>query len=522
MLILVDKARIIEKRKCHMSFESLNIQQKYVERLQQHGIIEPSPIQQQAIPVMLSGKDVIAESQTGTGKTLAYLLPLLERIDASNKALQAIIIVPTRELGMQIMREIEMLAEGTELIAQALIGGVAVQRQIEKLRLHPQLVVGTPGRMLELIKVRKLKMNEVKTIVVDEVDQVFDLSSSVEVETIFKSALRDRQIVFFSATMPPSIEKVAATWMNDPVRVKVQAMQRTADTLEHIYFLTEERERINTLRRIVRIYNPKSAIVFVNEINSLAEVVAKMQYVGLSIEAIYGEADKLERARVLNAFREGKFQLLLATDIAARGLDIKDLTHVINLDPPIDADHYVHRVGRTGRMGRKGTAISIVSPKERFIMNKFEKALGITIEEKAMFSGMILEPELARKEERAKSAAQGRRTSERSRNPEGSRNAEGATISQGPRTSQGSSNAEGRREYQGPRVTQEGAQQGNLEGTTERPRTIRKPEEKGPKTEPAKPMNSKKDTLDRRRADRERDRKNKGAPKWLKAKGDQK
>lgn len=503
-----------------MGFESLNIQQKYVERLQQHGITEPSPIQQQAIPVMLSGKDVIAESQTGTGKTLAYLLPLLERIDVSNKALQALIIVPTRELGMQIMREIEMLTEGTELVAQALIGGVAVQRQIEKLRLHPQLVVGTPGRVLELIKIRKLKMNEVKTIVVDEVDQVFDLSSSVEVETIFKSALRDRQIVFFSATMPPSIEKVAATWMNEPVRVKVEALQRTADTLEHIYFLTEERERIDTLRRIVRIYNPKSAIVFVNEINSLAEVVAKMQYVGLSIEAIYGEADKLERARVLNSFREGKFQLLLATDIAARGLDIKELTHVINLDPPIDADHYVHRVGRTGRMGRHGTAISIVTPKERFIMNKFEKALGITIEEKAMFSGMILEPELARKEERTKSDAYSSRTSIRSRNAAGTRSTEGSKSIDGTR------NTEVRKPYQDSRDTQEveKVQVNNLKGAenTERPRTPQKPKEKGAKTEPANPVNSKKDKLDRQRADREKNRKNKGAPKWLKAKGEQK
>ncbi|MFD2612322.1 DEAD/DEAH box helicase [Paenibacillus gansuensis] len=456
------------------TFTALSVSEEYTAILEQQEIVTPSYIQEQAIPAVASGKDVIAQSQTGTGKTLAYLLPLLQRIDRGRKELQALILVPTRELGMQILREVEMLHPNQEIGAQALIGGVSVQRQIEKLKQHPQLIVGTPGRILELIKVRKLKMHVVKTIVVDEVDQVFDLGSIDEVEGIFKSALRDRQIVFFSATIPHAIEDVAARWMKEPVRISIEPTQRTAETLEHLYFVCEEREKIDHLRRIVRMFNPQMAIVFVNEINALAEVLEKMRYVGLSIEAIYGEADKQERARVLQQFREGKFQLLLATDVAARGLDIKGVTHVINLDPPVDADHYVHRVGRTGRMGRAGTAISIITPKERFIISKFSKQLNIDIPEKDMFQGNLIEPGTRpRTEVRRKSPQSKVRISESAR-PINTLKEFGADTADA---------LEGRT----------GMQAVRSEYTN--------------RTQPPK-----------RKADRERDRKNKGAPKWLKAK----
>lgn len=376
------------------TFESLNIRPDYVNILKTMQITQPTEIQKQAISVITEGRDLIAKSQTGTGKTLAYLLPVLQNIDMSSKELQAIILVPTRELGMQILHEIEILDPQKKLVAQSLIGGAALHRQVDKLRLHPQIVVGTPGRILELIRLRKLKMHRVKTIVVDEVDQVFDLGSMNDVEEVLKSALRDRQIVFFSATIPETIEKVADRWMSDPVRIEINPSQQTSEHLQHFYFISEERNKIDTLRRILRLYNPKSAIVFINEIDHIAELVAKLKYVGLTVEALYGEAKKQERALVLNGFREGKFQVLLATDVAARGLDIRSLTHVINFDPPIDADHYVHRVGRTGRMGQSGTAISIITPKEVFIIEKFAKALNISILHKDMYKGQVITPEL--------------------------------------------------------------------------------------------------------------------------------
>ncbi|TDF97525.1 DEAD/DEAH box helicase [Paenibacillus piri] len=373
-------------------FSALQVDEFYVRKLQEMNIVSPSPIQAEAIPIILQGKDVVAQSQTGSGKTLAYALPLLHKIDKDSKDVQAVVLVPTRELGVQIFQTLELLTAESGIRVQALIGGAAISRQIDRLKLRPQLIVGTPGRVLELLKLRKLSMHYVQTIIVDEVDQVFELGSMNEVEAIFKGMQRERQMLFFSATMPEPIEAVIGRWMQAPVYVQVNPQQRTSETLDHLYFVCEERDKIDMLRRIVRLYNPPAAIVFINEIEDVAEVIGKLQFANLSIEALYGDAGKQDRAAVMQAFRAGKFQLLLATDIAARGLDIPHVTHVINLDPPIDADHYVHRVGRTGRMGKKGTAISIITPKERFIMNKFSRTLGVTIQEKEMAYGKVYEP----------------------------------------------------------------------------------------------------------------------------------
>ncbi|MDB5052903.1 MAG: box helicase [Bacilli bacterium] len=375
------------------SFETLTIDQLFIKALQDMDITSPTPIQVEAIPLVLEGKDVIAQSQTGTGKTLAYLLPTLQKINRDLKQLQVMILVPTRELGMQIIVEIEKLAQQSEILAQSLIGGASVSRQIDKLRLHPQIVVGTPGRILELIKVKKLSMHYVQTIVVDEVDQVFDLGSMQEVEAVLKSAMRDRQILFFSATITDAIQTAALRWMNEPAVIHINPEQRASETLEHLYFVCEEREKIDILRRLIRLYNPKSAIVFINETDDAAEVMGKLRHGGLSIEALYGEASKQERARAMSGFREGRFQLLLATDVAARGLDLTNVTHVINLDLPVDADHYVHRAGRTGRMGRKGTVLSIVARKQQFIIDKYAKTLGVSFVQKDMYEGKIVAPE---------------------------------------------------------------------------------------------------------------------------------
>lgn len=371
------------------SFSSLQIDEVYINKLREKDILVPSPIQAESIPVILSGKDVVAQSQTGSGKTLAYVLPLLQQVDKNSKEVQGIIIVPTRELGFQILEILQLLADEAGIRVQGLIGGAALSRQIDKLKLRPQLIVGTPGRVMELLKLRKLSVHHVRTVVVDEVDQVFDLGSMREVEAIFKGTQRNRQMLFFSATMPEPIQAVISRWMQEPVYVQISPEQRTSETLQHLYFVCDERDKIDTLRRIVRLYKMPAAIVFINEIDNVAEIVEKLKYAGLSIEALYSDAGKQERAKVMQSFRAGKFQLLLATDIAARGLDIPHVTHVINFELPIDADHYVHRVGRTGRMGKKGTAISILTHKQRFIIEKFAKRLGCKIEEQEMAYGKI-------------------------------------------------------------------------------------------------------------------------------------
>ncbi|MEF3307170.1 DEAD/DEAH box helicase [Paenibacillus sp. GYB003] len=374
------------------TFESLGIGSALAEALARHGIVEPSKIQEEAIPAVLAGGDLLAQSQTGTGKTIAYLLPIMEKIDPAAKELQAVVLTPTRELGVQVAAEIEKLGAASGIRGQALIGGAALSRQVERLKLHPHIVVGTPGRIAELLGMRKLKMHRVRTIVIDEADQMFALGAAKEAEGIIESALRDRQLLFFSATLTPDVRRLAGRWMREPREIEVDPGSRTAGGIEHLVFVCEERDKLDTLRRLVRLYDPKSALVFVNELDAIAEVASKLRHAGLSAEALYGDAPKQERTTLLGRFRSGKLQTLVATDVAARGLDIEGLTHVFHLQPALDADHYVHRAGRTGRMGRSGWSVSIVTEQEMFIIRKFEKQLGIAVHRKAMYKGQVVEP----------------------------------------------------------------------------------------------------------------------------------
>lgn len=441
------------------NFDSLGLNPNLIQLLQERGITEPSPVQEQTIPVIREGKDVLARSQTGTGKTLAYLLPLLETVNTEIKGTQKLILAPTQELAMQIVREAEVYGAYKGIKTLGLIGGAAIKRQIEKLREHPEIVVGTPGRVRELIEIRKLKMHQVKTIVIDEADQVFQLGGAGDVNHIFRSALRDRQLVFLSATLDEATRKLAEREMKDQVTIGIDPEQMTATGLTHWYFVAGEREKVDMLRRIVRHFDPSRAIVFANNAETIAEVEAKMNYLGISAAALYGDADKITRTRVLNSFRDGQIKLLIASDVAARGLDIQDLPLVINFDPAFDADHYVHRAGRTGRMGKTGTVVSIVGEKETFIMRKFARVLGIELNERVMHGGEIKNSSEAPYKQRnmKKSSKSSGPASHRSQAP-------AWTSGTKARSSESSSSVPGRKN------------------------------------------------------DRDRDRKNKGAPKWLKDK----
>ncbi|MCM3129840.1 MULTISPECIES: DEAD/DEAH box helicase [unclassified Paenibacillus] len=374
-----------------MTFDSLGLSSGLIERLGERGIQTPSPVQEQTIPVIKEGKDVLARSQTGTGKTLAYLLPVLETVNTDIKGTQKLILAPTQELAMQIVREAETYGTYRGIKTLGLIGGAAIKRQIEKLKEHPEVVVGTPGRVRELIEIRKLKMHQITTIVIDEVDQVFQLGGAGDVDQIMHRSLRDRQLVFMSATVDKEMEQLAKREMNDMITIGIEPEQMTASGLTHLYFVANEREKVDMLRRIVRHFDPSRAIVFANTAETIAEVEGKINFMGLSAAALYGDADKMTRSRVLANFREGKIKLLVASDVAARGLDIQDLPLVINFDPAFDSDHYVHRAGRTGRMGKTGTVISIVGEKETFIMRKFARELGIELIERVLYGGEIQE-----------------------------------------------------------------------------------------------------------------------------------
>ncbi|WP_127532630.1 DEAD/DEAH box helicase [Paenibacillus kobensis] len=365
--------------------------------LAKNGLTEPTPVQREAIAVMLDGADVTARSQTGSGKTLAFLLPVLQRIDSASSSVQAVVLAPTQELAMQITRVAQTYGAAAGIRVVPLIGGAAVFRQIDNLKKNkPQLVVGTPGRIHELFVSRKLKLGEVKHLIIDEADQVFDLGSSREVDALLKGTPRDRQLAFFSATRPDAMADMERKWMRDPKLIDLAGKQRVAETIEHLYVVVDKRDKVDAARRLVRLVNPSSALLFLNDTDNIAQWESKLKYEGFTVEMLYGDANKQRRSVTLDKFRSGGCKLLIATDVAARGIDIPSLPLVLNLDPPIDADHYVHRAGRTGRMGKQGLVITMITHQERFIMDKFSKRLGIEMKERVMAHGKLVTPDEAR------------------------------------------------------------------------------------------------------------------------------
>lgn len=347
-------------------------------------------IQERTIPLIRAGRDVIAESPTGTGKTLAYLIPLLERIDTENKNPQAIILASTRELVMQIGQVIQSFASGTGISSVSLIGGADMKRQIERLKKRPELIVGTPGRVKELIDARKLKTHDVKSIVIDEADQTLRPSVIETAQAIIKTTQKDRQLLFFSATIPAQIEQLGKEWMEEPAVVRVTREHLPASRVEHGYIVCDRRDKIDTLRKIVKMAQGKY-IAFVNDSMNLDEIAQKLTFKGISAGVLQGSAWKTERATVMNQFREGKIPLLITTDVAARGLDIEGVTHVIHFDLPGDEGVYIHRSGRTGRMDNKGVVISITTDREMGKIKKIERAIGVPINRKMLYKGKLVE-----------------------------------------------------------------------------------------------------------------------------------
>ncbi|HZG73460.1 MAG TPA: DEAD/DEAH box helicase [Chondromyces sp.] len=355
------------------------------------GFEEPTAIQEKALPVILEGRDLIAESPTGTGKTLAYLLPLLERIDSSKKNVQAVILASSRELVMQIAEEIRVWGGEGGITAASFIGGANVKRQLEKLKKQPQVVAGTPGRIQELIKMKKLKMHEVKFIVLDEGDQLLVPENMKDVEAIVKSTMKDRQLALFSATLPAETERLAKELMKDPVVTKVGKEEIKSANVDHIYFVAERRDKIKVLERIMRGMEPERALAFISDIGNVEVFAAKLDFNGFQAGLLHSELKKLDRVNALKKFRSGEYPLLLATDVAARGLDIKGLTHVIHFDLAEDATQYTHRAGRTGRAGAEGTVISIVTEREERKLKQLAKQLDISLEKKDFYKGKVVD-----------------------------------------------------------------------------------------------------------------------------------
>ena len=363
------------------------------------GIDVPTGIQTKVIPVSLLGKDIIGQSATGTGKTLAYLLPLFQKIDTSKREMQVMILAPTHELAIQIQRQIEMLSKnsGFPVTSTPIIGNVNIARQIEKLKEKPHIIVGSSGRILELIHKKKITSQTIKTIVIDEADRLLDDKNVDSVKAVLKTTLKERQIMLFSATITPKTLELAKGIMREPEVITVAEEFGDRPDISHMYFVAEQRDKIEVVRKMVRLVNAERALVFINKSDDIEETTEKLVYHGLKAAGIHGSSVKGDRKKSLEDFRKGKVQLLVASDVAARGLDIVDVDYVFNLDMPEDPQVYLHRVGRTGRAGKSGIAISIVTKQEVTLIHKYEKMLKLNIAAKLMDHGKIFDKGNARK-----------------------------------------------------------------------------------------------------------------------------
>lgn len=371
----------------------LNDRKPYIQEVwKKSGFGQLTPIQTKAIPVIVEGKDIMAESPTGTGKTLAYLLPLLEKIDPEKKSPQALILASSRELVMQINEEVRIWSEGSGITGAAFIGGANVKRQLDKLKKHPQVIAGTPGRIFELIAQKKLKMHEVKTIVLDEGDQLITAEHLGTIQNIIKATLKDRQILVFSATLPAETEQAARKFMNEPELIKVDKHEKMESKVDHLYFVVERREKSKILEKITRIKDVK-ALAFLNDIAELSVLHEKLSYKGIEMGVLHGESNKVDREKALRKLRSGKSPMLIATDVAARGLDIKGLTAVVHIDMADNIDQYIHRSGRTGRAGADGTVISIVTEREERELKKMARELDIPLSRVTFYGGNIVDDE---------------------------------------------------------------------------------------------------------------------------------
>ena len=376
------------------TFNELGLDERLVEGLKKQGITEPTPIQADTIQLALENKDIVGQSPTGSGKTLAFLLPIFQRVDAGKRENQAIVLEPTHELVMQIEKQARLLAanSGIAVTSAAVIGEVNITRQIEKLREKPNIIIGSAGRVLELIKRRKINAQTVRTIVIDEGDRMLDEHNLGTVREVIKTTLRDRQLMVFSATIGEKALSTAREFMKDPQVVRIEDRGKISPDIRHIYLAAEKRDKIEVLRKLAASMKPERAIVFINKSEELQLTAAKLKYHHLSACDISGSSSKEERKKALEGFRKGDIKLLVASDIAARGLDIKGVTHIFNLDLPEDPKGYLHRAGRTGRMGEPGTVVSIVTEREVPFLRKCERDLKIKIYEKIIARGKVLDP----------------------------------------------------------------------------------------------------------------------------------
>jgi ATP-dependent RNA helicase DeaD len=354
-------------------FSQLGLSQQRVQCLEKLGFSEPTPIQVQAIPILLEGKDIIGQAQTGTGKTAAFALPILERIDPKSKAVQALILTPTRELALQVSQSIQSFKANPSIFVMPIYGGQSIDRQITQIRRGAQVIVGTPGRVLDLLNRGVLVLDQLMCFVLDEADEMLNMGFIPDVRLILGRVPDTRQTAFFSATMPPEIYRLTKQFLKDPVTVSIKQAQASPLQIRQIaYRVPRLSARAAVLQTVLELEDPDTAIIFVQTRREAADLTNRLQSAGYSVDEYHGDLSQSQRERLLWRFRQKQVRWVVATDIAARGIHVDDLTHVINYDVPDSQESYVHRIGRTGRAGNEGVAITLAHTSERWKMRQIE------------------------------------------------------------------------------------------------------------------------------------------------------
>lgn len=346
------------------TFAEFGLEPQVLQAITELGFEEATPIQSQSIPIALSGKDMIGQAQTGTGKTAAFGLPLISKIAKEEERIVALVMTPTRELAIQVAEEIGKLSRFKGIRSLPIYGGQDIGRQIRALKKKPQIIIGTPGRLLDHINRKTIRLDDVQTVVLDEADEMLDMGFMDDIQSILKLVPEERQTMLFSATMPPNIQKLAQQFLKNPEHVSVIPKHVSAPLIDQAYIEVPERQKFEALSRLIDMESPELAIVFGRTKRRVDELAEALQKRGYSADGLHGDLSQHQRDTVMRKFRDGSIDVLVATDVAARGLDVSGVSHVVNFDLPQDPESYVHRIGRTGRAGKEGTAWSFVTPRE--------------------------------------------------------------------------------------------------------------------------------------------------------------
>ncbi|WP_456275350.1 DEAD/DEAH box helicase [Bacillus sp. AK128] len=364
-------------------FEQLGVSQPLQHALKKNGIAVPTPVQEQAIPIILKGKDLMAQAQTGTGKTISFILPILDRIQLDQDSIQALVVSPTRELAIQITTEFNKY-KSQDVNVLAVYGGQDVERQLKKLAGTVHVVVGTPGRILDHLRRETIQLQDVSMLVLDEADQMLHIGFINEVEAIIKQTSNKRQTMLFSATLTAQVQSLAKRYMQNPVSIRIADEYKTLEEIKQLVYETTDRHKQASLCKILDEHRPFLAVIFCRTKRRADKLYENLRALRYNCDVLHGDLSQPKREKVMERFRKAEIQYLIATDVASRGLDVEGVTHVFNYDIPEDVDSYIHRIGRTGRAGSKGLAISFITPKDLPQLRVMEKEMGQTIERKRL------------------------------------------------------------------------------------------------------------------------------------------